>query len=143
MLQILFVEDDERIRDCLIGYLRLKGHRVLEAANGEQAVAMAGKGGFDLIMMDVKMPKLDGVSACEQIRALVPGSRIVLMTGFHVAEELERVVRSGEVECLQKPLLTKDLDALLARVEGGRDKSSAKTAADGAGAPASEKSKGR
>jgi len=129
MLQILFVEDDERIRDCLAGYLRLKGHRVLEAANGEQAVSMAGKGGFDLIMMDVKMPKLDGVSACEQIRRKAPSIRVVLMTGFHMTDEMERVVKEGEVECLQKPLLTKDLDALLSRVEGARERPSGDTAA--------------
>ncbi|MBI3324659.1 MAG: response regulator [Candidatus Omnitrophica bacterium] len=140
MLQILFVEDDERIRDCLAGYLRLKGHRVLEAANGEQAVTLARKATFDLIMMDVKMPKLDGVSACAQIRAFCPSTKVVLMTGFHMTPELERVVQSGEVECLQKPLLMKDLDALLSRAQGDRKQADAASAPD-AGASA-KKAKG-
>lgn len=121
MLQILFVEDDEKIRDCLVGYLKLKGHRVREAVNGEQAVALGSREAFDLILMDVKMPKLDGMSACQRIHQAMPSVRVVLMTGFHMTEELERLVKAGVTECLQKPLLTKDLDGLLTRLEQGKD----------------------
>jgi len=118
MLRILVVEDDEKIRDCFAQFFKLKGHHVTEAKHGAQAVSLAGAEAFDLILMDVKMPKLDGLSACTQIRQIAPTTKVVLTTGFRLSEEGEEedVIRDDSVECLRKPIFLKALQAILDRL---------------------------
>lgn len=116
MLNILIAEDDAKARDCFAQFLRLKGHSVREATDGAEAVAVASESPFDLVLMDVKMPRLDGISAFRQIRARFPNTPIVLVTTYTINEALERTLQEGAVVCLQKPLLFKDLEALLDQV---------------------------
>lgn len=115
-LNILFVEDDEKIRDLFCPFFKGKGHQVREARDGQQAVSAASQQPFDLILMDIKMPKLDGISALQEIRKVSPATKIVLMTGFHVADDLEQMLKQEAIECLRKPILLRDLQALLERV---------------------------
>lgn len=113
MLKILFVEDEEKIRDACVRYLKLKGHQVREAMNGQQAVTMAIKEPFDLVVMDVKMPKLDGLSACQQIRQSAPSTRVLLVTGYSATGDLEQVLQDGVVQCLRKPFTFEALSAVV------------------------------
>ena len=62
------VDDEARIRDIVTQYLKFEGYTCKEAANGKQAVEMTGQTAFDLIIMDVMMPELDGFSAVREIR---------------------------------------------------------------------------
>ena len=68
MSKILVVDDESRIRDIIKKYALYEGHEVSEATDGLQAVSMNKKDKFDLIIMDVMMPKMDGFSACKEIR---------------------------------------------------------------------------
>ena len=68
MYKILVVDDEEMIREVLKEYLTADGHDVAEAADGQEAVEKCRLGGYDLIIMDVMMPKLDGLSAVKEIR---------------------------------------------------------------------------
>ena len=113
MGKILFVEDEEKIRDSCVRYLKLKGHQVREATNGQQAVTMAIKEPFDLVVMDVKMPKLDGISACQQIRTSCPSTRVVLVTGYSSTEEIEQALEEGVVAYLRKPFTFEALSTLV------------------------------
>lgn len=67
-MKILVVDDEEMIREVLKEYLTADGHDVAEAADGQEAVEKCRLGGYDLIIMDVMMPKLDGLSAVKEIR---------------------------------------------------------------------------
>ena len=120
MLNILIVEDDTKIRDCFVQFLKLKGHRVREARDGVQAVAEATKEPFDLIFMDVKMPKLDGLTAFEQIHKVAPSTKVVLITGYHVDEGLSKALIDGVVECLRKPFTLDQLTDVVNRVTNQR-----------------------
>jgi CheY-like chemotaxis protein len=113
---ILVVEDDDKIRGFFTRFLSAAGHRVKEAQDGQEAVQVACRQRFDLVLMDVKMPKLDGISAFRQIRQASPSTKVVLVTGFDLDGELKQELLRGTVECLQKPLLLHDLEALLARM---------------------------
>lgn len=70
MYKILIVDDEEHIREVLKEYAEFEGHEVHEACDGMQAVEMAKQTDYDIIVMDVMMPKLDGFSACKEIRKL-------------------------------------------------------------------------
>jgi len=68
MSRILIVDDEARIRELVKKYAQFEGYEVQEAENGMQAVELARKERFDLIILDVMMPELDGFSACREIR---------------------------------------------------------------------------
>lgn len=68
MYKILVVDDEENIREVLKEYAEFEGHEVDEACDGMQAIEMAKNKDYDIIIMDVMMPRLDGYSACKEIR---------------------------------------------------------------------------
>lgn len=68
MAHILLVDDEQKIREGLREYAEFEGHSVVEAGDGMEAVSICKDQDFDLIIMDVMMPKLDGFSACKEIR---------------------------------------------------------------------------
>ncbi|MGN0688742.1 MAG: response regulator transcription factor [Oscillospiraceae bacterium] len=70
MYKILIVDDEEHIREVLKEYAEFEGHEADEACDGMQAVEMAKAKDYDIIIMDVMMPKLDGFSACKEIRKI-------------------------------------------------------------------------
>ncbi len=76
---ILVVDDFDDTRLLLRTWLQKKGYRVVEAENGKQAVAMAESSQPDLIIMDVEMPELDGLSATRQIRALANSEEVPIV----------------------------------------------------------------
>lgn len=68
MYKILVVDDEEMIRRLIAKYAAFEGHSVTEAADGMQAVQMCRDGDFDIVIIDIMMPELDGFSACREIR---------------------------------------------------------------------------
>ena len=68
MYRILIVDDEQKIREVIREYAEFEGHEVTEAADGMEAVEKAKHQDFDIILMDVMMPRLDGFSACKEIR---------------------------------------------------------------------------
>ncbi len=70
MYKILVVDDEENIREVIKEYAEFEGHEVDEACDGMQAIEMAKAKDYDIIIMDVMMPRLDGYSACKEIRKI-------------------------------------------------------------------------
>lgn len=70
MYRILVVDDEENIREVIKEYAEFEGHQVSEACDGMQAIAMVKNNDYDIIIMDVMMPRLDGYSACKEIRKI-------------------------------------------------------------------------
>lgn len=70
MYRILVVDDEENIRDVIKEYAEFEGHQVSEACDGMQAIEMVKNNDYDIIIMDVMMPRLDGYSACKEIRKI-------------------------------------------------------------------------
>ena len=114
--RILVVEDDIKIRELFLRFLRMKGYEVDEAGDGEEAIERLRRRTYVLVLLDVKMPKLDGLSALSQIRVLAPTAKILLITGFSVDPELERVLQPGVVECFHKPLTFDQLSIAIERL---------------------------
>ena len=115
MARILLVDDDEAGRDVLQHALLGDGHDVIVAGDGREALELAAKtGDLDLLISDVSMPELDGVSLTEQLLASRPGLPVVLMSA--VADELARAqaLAKQTVRVLSKPLT---LDQLRSEVD--------------------------
>ena len=70
MYRILVVDDEENIREVMKEYAEFEGHQVSEACDGMQAIEMVKNNDYDIIIMDVMMPRLDGYSACKEIRKI-------------------------------------------------------------------------
>lgn len=83
MRKLLVVDDDEMVRTCVTACLRAVGYEVIEAENGLDALekykSMGGE--ISLIIMDITMPKLDGIDAAKRIREINPSSKVILMSG--------------------------------------------------------------
>ena len=119
MAHILIVDDEDKIRTLIRKYAEFEGHQVSEASNGMEALTLHKKSSFDLIIMDVMMPYLDGLSACREIRKTddVP---IIMLSAR--GEEYDRIsgFQLGVDDYVVKPFSPKELmlriDAILKRV---------------------------
>ncbi|MBM6579394.1 response regulator [Microvirga sp. BT689] len=116
--RILVAEDVAINRDLLKDVLTRQGHRVIFAENGAEALAWVGKETFDLILMDVQMPVMDGIEATRRIRKLDAPARsipILALTANVMAKEREQYLAAGMTECLMKPIDWVQLAAAIAR----------------------------
>jgi signal transduction histidine kinase len=116
-LNVLVVDDNVVNRRVCVAQLRKLGIReISEAEDGRKAIAAAQSQTFDLILMDVQMPEIDGLQATQQIRLSLPNARqprIVGLTANAVGEEWDRCLGAGMNDKLTKPLRLKDLKEVL------------------------------
>ena len=114
--RILIVDDHETNRDILITRLSMHGYELLQAADGEEALASAREHLPDLILLDVMMPKLDGFEVCRRLKAdpALPFMPIILVTAKADSKDVVTGLEAGADEYLTKPL---DQLALVARVK--------------------------
>ncbi|MFN7145747.1 MAG: response regulator [Myxococcota bacterium] len=109
MRRILLVDDEPFVRPVLVEMLECLGYDVLEAVDGVHALEMLEAHAVDLVLSDIRMPRLDGVALARQIGARWPGLLVLLMTGHGPG------VDTGAWPVLPKPFLLEDLEAFLAR----------------------------
>jgi PAS domain S-box-containing protein len=118
-LHILLAEDNLINRAFATGILTRRGHSLVQATNGHEALASARAESFDLILMDVQMPDMDGFEATRLIRAEEPLGRhtpIVAMTAHAMVGDRERCLAAGMDDYLSKPLNKAALLAIIERV---------------------------
>lgn len=110
MSKLLVVDDEERIRDIVREYAEFKGFEVTEAADGMEAVECVRSGDFDIIVMDIMMPKLDGFSACKEIKKIKDIPIIMLSAR---GEEYDKLFgfEIGADDYMVKPFSPKELMA--------------------------------
>ncbi len=112
-VSILLVEDDPRLQALGRKVLERQGYQVTLAGDGEQAVEATAANSFDLVLMDLSMPKMDGHQATRLIKARTPGLPIVAVTAHAMAADRERCVESGFDTFLAKPYQIPDLLAVV------------------------------
>ncbi|HJQ20041.1 MAG TPA: response regulator [Gemmatimonadaceae bacterium] len=118
MQRVLVVDDDRNMVKTLRDVLSFKGWQVGTAYSGEEAVDAATKEKFDVVLMDVKMPGMDGVDAFKAIKAQRPNTTVVLMTAYAAQDRLAEAERSGVWRVLSKPVNVPGLIELLAGALG-------------------------
>jgi len=121
MIRVLLADDHPVVRAGLRGMLAAEpGIEVAgEAASGPEAVAQAGAGAYDVILMDLRMPGGDGVAATAQIIASSPGARILILTTYETDADILRAVEAGATGYLLKDATPAELaDAVRAAARG-------------------------
>ena len=108
MYHILVVDDEEYIRKLLVKYAVYEGHTVTEAGDGMEAVRLCREGGYDIMIIDIMMPELDGFSACREIRKF---SQIPIIMLSARGEEYDKIngFELGIDDYVVKPFSPKDL----------------------------------
>ncbi|HEV7388146.1 MAG TPA: response regulator [Gemmatimonadaceae bacterium] len=115
---ILLVDDENALRKLGKRVLSAAGYRVLEASDGAMALRIAAEevGEIDLILTDVEMPTLGGRGMVDELNELVPGMRVLFMSGYTDNEILHRGIRTSETDFLQKPFTAESLCAAVRTV---------------------------
>lgn len=117
---VLVVDDDASLRKVLRTALSMSGFAVEIACDGEEALARVQSHPFDLVLLDIDMPGIDGVEACRRIKAILPEIGIIMITVRDSDEDKIRASEAGADDYLVKPFmfreLTDRLRALLRRI---------------------------
>lgn len=111
MAHILVAEDERDIRELINFTLTYAGHQVTQASNGVEALELAPKVKPDLIMMDVRMPKMTGYEACRQIKQIeeLKNVPVVFLSAKGQDEEVQTGIEAGAVDYILKPFAPEDL----------------------------------
>jgi DNA-binding NtrC family response regulator len=112
-LEILVVDDESELRHTIAEVLREAGHEVVEAGDGEGALALCQARGFDLIVTDIRLPRGDGLELFNHARREWPSTKVILMTAFLDVAQAVAAMKEGACDYLVKPF---DPEELLLRI---------------------------
>ncbi len=114
MGSVLVVDDEKDIRELLATILRQRGHETFVASDGESALQQVKKVWPDLIVLDFKLPDMDGIEILPKIKSLHAGAQVVIITGFGDIELAVRAMKSGAYDFICKPI---ERESFILRVE--------------------------
>ncbi|NTW97198.1 MAG: response regulator, partial [Oscillochloris sp.] len=120
-LRVLVAEDNPINQQVIMRMLTWLGHAVTVVADGQRALQAVAQAPYDVVLMDVQMPELDGEAATQHIRSLgaaITQPHIVALTANALGGDRERLLRAGMDDYLSKPVQAADLQRALARVSG-------------------------
>ncbi len=111
MARILVVEDESDIRELISFTLTFSGYEVIGATNGEEALELAAEENFDLILLDVRMPRLSGYDACRQMRKMERSkdTPIVFLSAKGQENDMQAGLAAGADQYILKPFAPADL----------------------------------
>jgi DNA-binding NtrC family response regulator len=100
---ILVVDDEKEICDLLQDFLTQEGYQVFTATNGEQAIFLGKQNRFDLALLDIKMPGIDGIEVFQKLKQVKKDIEVIILTGFGTLKTAKEAMRLGAYEYLTKP----------------------------------------
>ncbi|WP_449244328.1 response regulator [Desulfobacca acetoxidans] len=124
-LRVLLVDDEEDFRETLQKRLRNRNIQVEEAENGNRALEILQTQDFDVVILDVKMPGLDGIETLKIIKAQKPDVEVIMLTGHASVESGIQGMQLGAFDYVMKPA---PLDELLEKVRQAYDRRTTETA---------------
>lgn len=120
MAKILIIDDERAIRNTLREIFEYEGHEVEDASDGEEGFDKWSKGNFDIVMSDIKMPKLDGTELLEKLIKAGIDCPIIMISGHGTIETAVECIKKGAFDFIAKPL---DLNRLMITIRNALDKS--------------------
>jgi two-component system nitrogen regulation response regulator NtrX len=121
MAKVLIVDDERSIRRTLRDILEFEKYQVDEAGNGMECLVKLKRGKYDCIILDIKMPEMDGLEALERIQILSPETPVIMISGHANIDTAVEAVKKGAFDFISKP---PDLNRLLITLRNALDKSS-------------------
>jgi len=119
-LVILVVDDEKNIREGLAGALELDGYDVLMAKDGEQAISLLNSNSIDLVLTDLRMPKLSGEELLKHVASSYPTLPVIVLTGHGTIETAVNAMRDGAFDFVTKPVNLDRLSLLVSRALSNR-----------------------
>jgi len=113
-LKVMLVDDEEEFVRTLAERLEIRGFSVKVALNGERALDMVGSDIPDVMVLDLRMPGIDGLEVLRRVKKMAPEVQVVILTGHGSEQDEEIAQRLGAYEQLQKPV---DLDRLISTLK--------------------------
>jgi two-component system nitrogen regulation response regulator NtrX len=117
--RILVVDDEADIRSSLRMILEYEGMEIVEAASGADGLARAGEGGIDAVLLDIKMPRMDGLEALAKLHERHPALPVVMISGHGTIETALEATRLGAFDFMEKPL---ERDRVLLKLRNALDR---------------------
>jgi DNA-binding response OmpR family regulator len=124
-VRILVVEDEAVLREGLVDLLETAGHRVDAAEDGEKGLALGSEPGVEMVLLDLMLPRLNGIEVCRRLRELRPGLPILILTARGAEDDKVSGLGAGADDYVTKPFGTRELlariDAMARRLNVGAE----------------------
>src|SRR5215204_3761010 len=121
MPDILIIDDEKAIRKTLTEILSFEGYKIDEASDGEEGLKKFKEKNYDVVLCDIKMPKLDGIEFLQKAREANPDVPVIMISGHGTIETAVEAVKKGAYDYISKP---PDLNRLLITIRNAKDKTS-------------------
>jgi DNA-binding NtrC family response regulator len=114
-VRILVVDDDQPLADMLVEFLAKLGYQATAAYNGREGLAQFERGYFQLVILDLKLPDMDGMEVLEAIKAEDSRSVVLIITGYGTIESSVTAVKKGAYDFIPKPINLESLELIIHR----------------------------
>ncbi len=115
-IRILVVDDEAPMRECLRDWLLEDGHEVGLASSGPEAIAMVKDGNWHAVLLDLKMPGMDGLQTLAELRLLAPNTDVLMMTAYATIQSAVQAMKSGAYDYLVKPFDPDELEVQIKKI---------------------------
>jgi len=111
--RILVADDEQSMREFLDIMLKKEGYKVSLASHGEEVLKLAERDIFDLILMDIRMPKLDGISVLKKVKSLSPETIVIMITAYASADTAIKAMKEGAYDYVTKPFKVDEIKLII------------------------------
>ena len=111
--RILVADDEQSMREFLDIMLKKEGYRVSLASNGEEVIRLAEKDLFDLILLDLRMPKIDGIGVLKKVKVLSPETIVIMITAYASADTAIQAMKEGAYDYITKPFKVDEIKLII------------------------------
>ncbi len=111
--KILVADDEQSMREFLDIMLKKEGYKVSLASNGEEVAKLVENDLFDLILLDIRMPKLDGISTLRKIKATTPETIVIMITAYASADTAIKAMKEGAYDYITKPFKVEEIKLII------------------------------
>lgn len=119
MTKVLIVDDEKGFCDSMTDILMEKGYDARAVDSGKKALKIIKEIPFEVVLMDIKMPAMNGVETFKQIKKISPKTVVIMMTAFSVEDLVKEALQEGAFGCLRKPI---DIDKMVEQIELAKEK---------------------
>jgi len=113
--RILVVDDDKGVADTLVEYLVKLGYQATAAYGGREGLTRLEQGDFQLVILDLKMPDMDGLEVLQAIKAAGSRAVVLMITGYGTVETAVAAIKAGAYDFIEKPVDFKTLEVIVSR----------------------------